>query len=369
LNVLINGGAQRGHTVDFPDGRRHVFHHFGSASLAGADSYADEDFIVNPLVYVQERSELESGFGVHPRLILSDRCRVSTPLDMMLGQIIELSRGTARHGSCGLGIFETRLRYETSPTALKLGDLAKLSQGAYIDYLSDISKNYIPARLKKLGMRADEGWQELLSSRELFLNSYLDFRDMLDGTFLSRDWASLGSGYRNLIFEAGQGLMLDEKNRADFPYLTPSRTTTLISARRIAALSGETNARVVYVTRSYFTRHGAGPFPTECSKSAINAGMEDLTNVPNPHQQALRYGLFDTAGFLRRTGEDLAKSREVLPQLGNAVLVTHLNETGGKLAGGGEFRELASRFDKAFVSFDPYGISPAEGTKSGRSEA
>ena len=40
LNILINGGAQRGHTVDLPDGRRHVFHHFGAATLEGAVSCA-----------------------------------------------------------------------------------------------------------------------------------------------------------------------------------------------------------------------------------------------------------------------------------------------------------------------------------------
>ena len=36
LVVLSNGGAQRGHTVDLPDGRRHVFHHFGAGALCGA---------------------------------------------------------------------------------------------------------------------------------------------------------------------------------------------------------------------------------------------------------------------------------------------------------------------------------------------
>ena len=50
LNVMINGGAQRGHTVDLKDGRRHVFHHFGSGSLSGADTCADTDYIVNPAV-------------------------------------------------------------------------------------------------------------------------------------------------------------------------------------------------------------------------------------------------------------------------------------------------------------------------------
>ena len=34
LVICSNGGAQRGHTVTTPDGRRHVFHHFGSGVYA-----------------------------------------------------------------------------------------------------------------------------------------------------------------------------------------------------------------------------------------------------------------------------------------------------------------------------------------------
>ena len=108
LNVMINGGPQRGHTVDLADGRRHVFHHFGSGTLKGAVSCADEDYMVNPLLFREEYRELEKTFGLEPRLLIHGKCRVTTPWDMMTGQIIEECRGRKRHGSCGCGIFETR---------------------------------------------------------------------------------------------------------------------------------------------------------------------------------------------------------------------------------------------------------------------
>ena len=47
LVVLHNGGAQRGHTVVTPEEHRHVFHHFGSGTFAGADTYLSGDFIVS----------------------------------------------------------------------------------------------------------------------------------------------------------------------------------------------------------------------------------------------------------------------------------------------------------------------------------
>ena len=54
--VCSNGGAQRGHTVELSDGRRHVFHHFGSGTLAGAETYLPKQFIMNPLIFVKEFS-------------------------------------------------------------------------------------------------------------------------------------------------------------------------------------------------------------------------------------------------------------------------------------------------------------------------
>ena len=140
LNVLINGGAQRGHTVEAADGRRHVFHHFGSGTFHGAVSCADKDFIVNPLLYCGERKELAQGFGVLPQLLVSAQCRVSTPYDMMLGQIIEENRGKARHGSCGCGIQETRVRYQTTDWALHWEEEAALSKDAFLAYCARIVK-------------------------------------------------------------------------------------------------------------------------------------------------------------------------------------------------------------------------------------
>ena len=67
LVVLHNGGAQRGHTVVTPEGGRHVFHHFGSGTFVGADTYLSEDFILNPMVFRQEWEELKT-LGVSPKV-------------------------------------------------------------------------------------------------------------------------------------------------------------------------------------------------------------------------------------------------------------------------------------------------------------
>lgn len=356
LNVLINGGAQRGHTVETEDGMRHVFHHFGSGAMYGAVSCADEDFILNPLLYCQEHEQLTGSVGLRPRLMVSAHCRVSTPYDMMLGQIIEENRGCARHGSCGCGIQETRLRYQHTRWALPWHTLAALPRDGFLAYCRRITGEYLPKRLEALGMKLPPDWIPLLEDPGIAEHAWLDMQHMKATTETYGDWRTMAAAWPLLVFEAGQGLALDENNLRDFPHLTPSSTTSLVSAKRIAALPGNTDAEVIYVTRSYFTRHGAGPFPTECAKEAINARMEDRTNVPNPHQHTLRYGLFDQDALLKRVMADREASRQVLPSLRTALLVTHLNETGGRLTGGASLADLAASFDRMLYSDCPWQV-------------
>lgn len=357
LNIMINGGAQRGHTVDFPDGRRHVFHHFGSGTFEGAVSCADEEYIVNPLVFVREREELVRDFGIRPRLLVSARCRLSTPWDMMLGQIIEENRGAKRHGSCGMGIQETRLRFLNTDWALPWGKAMRITREDFVVYCRRIAGEYVPQRLGEMKMTAGSEWQDILRDGGIIQSAWDDLCRMREQTEVFADWAETAEKYPYLIFEAGQGLSLDAENRQDFPYLTPSRTTSLISAKRVAALPGLTRTEIVYVTRSYLTRHGAGPFPTECGREEIGENITDRTNVPNPHQQTLRYGLFDGPAVLSRIRADREATRKVLPEATAAALVTHLNETGGELRGNIKVAEFIRHFDRAYLSDSPWDIS------------
>jgi adenylosuccinate synthase len=78
------------------------------------------------------------------------------------------------------------------------------------------------------------------------------------------------------------------------------------------------------VTRTYLTRHGAGPFnedPDLC--------FEDATNIPNPWQDKLRFGRFESASSLiERAVKD---SRDNCPEAKTSLFVTHLNETDDKV--------------------------------------
>ena len=85
--------------------------------------------------------------------------------------------------------------------------------------------------------------------------------------------------------------------------------------------------------------------------------MTDRTNVPNPHQQTVRYGHFDPEAVLARVEADRQATRQVLPGAVCAAVVTHLNETDGKLDCETPLRDFTACFDRACLSFSPWEIS------------
>lgn len=321
LVVCHNGGSQRGHTVVSPTGVRHVFHHFGAGMFAGADTYLSEEFIVNPIIFNKEMTELGEVSGHFAGIcFVNGNCLVTTPFDMMLNQLAEECRGKDKHGSCGLGIFETIVRSRTD-LRFTVGGLAKMSADEITQILEKIAAEYFPYRLKELGIdRLQPKWEEILSCRDSIIENYIcDFYAMHDNMEIADD--GIIDDYPYVIFEGAQGLLLDQSNTAYMPHLTPSNTG-LKNPRKIIG-TRTADIEVCYVSRTYMTRHGAGRFDTECPKSDINADIVDMTNVPNPYQDSLRYGTLDLADLKRRINMDLSANG---CKYKKSIALTHLNE-------------------------------------------
>lgn len=302
--VCSNGGAQRGHTVTTPDGIRHVFRHFGSGVLNGASTYLPSDFIINPIIFKQEWDEL-IGLGFAPATYVNQNCMITTPFDMMANQIIEEIRGKNKHGSCGLGIFETIKRYKANVTDL--------------DY--SIREYYIKQFEKKNITLSDE-WARLFHDNNIFEHFLFDW-DFMNYQVATISDEYFLNDYDNIVFEAAQGLLLDQNNTEYFPNLTPSNTGIKNPKKIIESIEwdDEINIETCYVSRTYLTRHGAGKFPSECSKRLINEYMFDKTNIPNPHQDTLRYGTLDLKELYDRCNNDVGDFGDK-----KSIAITHCNE-------------------------------------------
>ena len=146
INVLTNGGPQRGHTVEMPDGRRHVFKHFGAATFRGAASYFDRQFLVNPMEFIREYEELSS---IHkaPMAFMNPDCRFTTPWDMMVNQMLREKKGI--HNSCGFGIWETVLRYQRG-WGISFETFSRMTRDDRLAYLRRIRDLYFYERIREI---------------------------------------------------------------------------------------------------------------------------------------------------------------------------------------------------------------------------
>lgn len=324
LTVLHNGGSQRGHTVSAKDGIHHVFHHLSSGTFSCSDTFFADTFIINPMVFAAEHAELFPDTKIY----CSPNCRWSTPFDMMINQIAEDSRGTNRHGSCGFGIWETIVRYENGNT-VSFPKFMAMSRSEKNKYLKNIRDDYLPDRLKTLGIESiSDEWLETVNNDKLIDNFIADCEYFQANTVNADD--DILDCYPYIVFEGGQGLLLSQDFGENEKHTTPSYTGAENPVKMIGELSGENQVEVCYVTRSYLTRHGAGPFEGECSKDEINPVMTDKTNVPNGYQGTLRYGRLNISKLRERIDTDFAKFSAV-PNAKMSLAVTHLNETDGKI--------------------------------------
>ncbi len=314
--VRFNGGAQAGHTVVTQDGRRHVFSHFGAGSFSGCPTHLSQFFVVNPRLFVKELDDLKR-LCLTPRITIDARAFLTTPLDVLVNQSIEIQRGSGRHGSCGVGVNETVTRCLRNDQFLtQAQDLLNLS--LLQDKLMHVSKNWLPTRLCELRVKSENPqFQKIINNMEQVIANYLeDCRCILDHA----DISNAVPNTKYILFEGAQGLMLDENRLDQYPHLTRSKT----GLENVAFLShryGVEDMSALYVTRTYLTRHGAGPLPGQCDWS-----FSDATNVPNPYQGTLRFAPLDVENLRYSIDLDLRRGRYLFPNLTAGLAITCLDQ-------------------------------------------
>jgi adenylosuccinate synthase len=101
------------------------------------------------------------------------------------------------------------------------------------------------------------------------------------------------------LFEGAQGLLLSQDNKKDFPHVSRSYTG-MRNIRKLCAQAGIKDIVPYYVSRTYLTRHGAGPLPGEDPKMSY----EDDTNNENTYQGKLRFAALDYDALVDRIAKD-----------------------------------------------------------------
>ena len=294
LVVKHTGGSQAGHHVVLADGRHHTFAQFGSGTLQGVTTLLSRHMLINPIFLEAEARHLEE-LGVkdpYSWLFVEREALITTPFHVAANRIREINR-TNRHGSCGMGINETVALAEHLPElALRAGGLM-FSRATRAKL--ELIREYLLGELQE-AYPVDESnpeWQVLLDENSIdeYVELYRDFAykvNPVDRNFLQGRIRSQGI----ILFEGAQGVLLDQ-NYGFFPHVTRGNT----AAENIDDLVEGHPYTKLGLLRTFLTRHGAGPFPTECPESSLlfydGKVLQRDHNHWGPWQENFRRGYFD----------------------------------------------------------------------------
>ena len=319
ITVLTNGGAQRAHTVMLPDGRRHIFRHFGAGTMIGSATFFSADFILNPITFMQEYSTLVGIYDCTPICFRDSACRWSTPYDMIINSI--RSRGKDAQATCGAGIWETVQRSLNLEYSMPFDNFISLPDFKKVEFLQNIRDNYYKKENKNLSKEL----KEIYFSNGLmthFIEDCLNFAHLVK----TREMIFLND-YDKVVFENGQGLLLDGQIKGQEDFTTPSRTGLCRVSDMINKTFNNADVEVCYVSRTYLTRHGRGAMESEITDYKEKNNLVDFTNIPNVFQGSLRYGEINFNKLYNRIEADFStRVKDNKNHYSKSVMFTHCNK-------------------------------------------
>lgn len=300
--VRYSGGYQAAHNVVLPDGRKHAFSQFGAGTFAGAKTRLLPPMLLNLERMLVEADKLRALAVANPEqgLEICEDCVLVLRQHVYLNRTRELVRGENRHGSCGNGIGVTREFMRDHPdTVVRVSDVL----GEPETLLYKIER--LDALVASLG--ANMTVRTCDTARQL--QQHLAALQQRGATIVKDELPNC----RVAVFEGAQGTLLDEWY-GTHPYTTWGSVTAREIAARLRQAGHATT--VLGLTRSYATRHGVGPFPTE----SLSASEEDMdpNNVTNAWQGALRNGWLDL---------ELLRYAAAVNQV-DGICVSHLDHRG-----------------------------------------
>lgn len=300
LVVRYNGGPNAAHNVvtENEGVPHHTFQQFGSGTLAGAATHISRFALLDPLVLAAEAEVLSRKLGrnpyaaltVDPETVLVARYHVAA------NRARERARGAHRHGSVGSGLGEAR-RDQIGGLAITAAECSGRLAGALAERLVELRRrklDELAVAFRECPAAADEFFElgryspaevaaELIEAMAPVRLSSL--REARDVACAERSW--MGGA---VLFEGAQGVLLDERYG-----FAPHNSWTDCTFGNAEALIAETfpgaERMRLGVFRSYFTRHGPGPFPTE----AESLRFPEPHNGEHPWMGPFRQGYFDGA--------------------------------------------------------------------------
>ena len=277
------GGNNAGHTVVNDQGK-FSFHLIPCGVFwPEALNVIGNGVVVDPDVLLKEIDDLKSrGIDISHRIVVSERAHLIMPYHVVLDELAEKARGSARIGTTGKGIGPAYAD-KAARTGLRAADLLDIE--ALIPRLENILQ-YTNAVITKVHGGEPLSFDEVFDKCRdwsVRLAQYIGPAEKIINQALSAG--------ENVLLEGAQGVLLD-LDHGTYPFVTSSNPT--IGGASVGV--GVSPTHIVGITgvfKAYTTRVGAGPLPTELNDSTgetiRNLAQEFGTTTGRPR----RVGWFD----------------------------------------------------------------------------
>ena len=254
--VRYQGGANAGHTVVIGDDV-YKLHHVPSGIINdGVLNLIAPGVVINPPTILKEINSLaERGIDVATRMKISQRAHVVMPWhileDVMWNELVS---GEDNIGTTLRGIGPCYADKIGRSFAIRMGDLV---QPDFADRVRKI------AEVKQKVLSAASGNQNVQLNVDSIIAEYTEYADQLAIMISDTNRILLDAidADKKILFEGAQGSLLDI-DHGTFPFVTSSNSSGVgVSAG--SGVPGNWIKKIIGVTKSYATRVGGGPFPTE----------------------------------------------------------------------------------------------------------
>ncbi|NLD94811.1 MAG: adenylosuccinate synthase [Fibrobacter sp.] len=283
--IRFQGGANAGHTV-IVDGKKFVFHLVPSGLMyPGKVCIVGNGVVFDAEQFLCEVDELnDSGISVKYRLFVSNLAHLVLPYHKAQDNASEASMGKGKIGTTGRGI---------GPAYADKANRCGIRAGDLVDWDIFVSKFKQMFATKKQLVEKFYNTEFALNETEI-LDTYKKIRERMlpfiidTATYLY----TATQNKKGLLFEGAQGTFLDI-DHGTYPFVTSSNTISG-SACSGCGVGPTVIDHVIGITKTYTTRVGNGPFPTELNDAIGEQLRKDGGEFGATTGRPRRCGWFDS---------------------------------------------------------------------------
>jgi adenylosuccinate synthase len=277
------GGNNAGHTVVNDQGK-FSFHLIPCGVFwPDALNVIGNGVVVDPDVLLKEIDDLKSrGIDIGHRIVVSERAHLIMPYHVVLDELAEKARGSARIGTTGKGIGPAYAD-KAARTGIRAADLLDIE--ALLPRLENILE-YTNAVITKVHGGEPLSFDEVFDKCRdwsVRLAQYIGPAEKIINQALSAG--------ENVLLEGAQGVLLD-LDHGTYPFVTSSNPT--IGGASVGVGVSPTHIEgITGVFKAYTTRVGTGPLPTELNDETGETIRELAQEFGTTTGRPRRVGWFD----------------------------------------------------------------------------